>query len=260
VHLTGLDRFFWFAGFGAHLALLGVLISRRQVREFPIFSLFVLSNVARSAALYAVRLAGSRTEYFYAFWALGGLDTLLQLGVVYEMYSHTFRPLGEWPRDVRGAFRWLLAGSLGIAVALTSLAAPQTRLWSQAAVIKGNLLSAALMSEFLVGMIALSVRVGLPWKSYVARISQGFGAYSIVEVLIEAGHTVFGVGRDTRQYFFLSHIRISAYLVCVLYWMVTLWRRAPVSKPMPDNMRGLLASLQRAVDLELQSVRSRGIP
>ena len=87
MHLTGLDLLFWAAGFGAHLILLAVLLIRRRFKAFPVFTAFILSNIARTVALYFVERVGSRASYFYTFWSLGILDTLLQLAVVYEMYS-----------------------------------------------------------------------------------------------------------------------------------------------------------------------------
>jgi hypothetical protein len=117
--LTGLDLLFWAAGFGAHLTLLCVLLIRHRFRSFPIFTLFVFSNIGRTVALYFVQLYGSKSAYFYTFWSLGILDTLLQFAVVYEMYSHTFRPLGAWARDMRGAFVRLASVGIAIAAGLT---------------------------------------------------------------------------------------------------------------------------------------------
>jgi hypothetical protein len=197
MHLTGLDFLFWAVGFGEHLLLLLVLGFRHRFRTFPMFTAFILSNVVRTVALYIVSLYGTKANYFYLFWSLGILDTLLQLSVVYEMYSLTFRPLGLWARDLRGAFVWLVTGSIAIAAGLTWLAAPHARLWMQVVIIRGTFFSSASMSELFVGMMVLAVKAGLPWKTHVARISQGLGVYSIIDVLIEAGHSYLGVGRNT---------------------------------------------------------------
>jgi|ERR1700691_572605 hypothetical protein len=122
---------------------------------------------------------------------------------------------------------------------------------------KENLFSSACMSEFFVGMVVLAVKAGLPWKNHVARISQGLGVYSIIDVLIEAGHSYFGVSRNTQTYATLSHIRIAAYLSCVVYWIIMLWRKAPDSKRLPDHMRGQLIQLQNMVDSDLEKIRAR---
>jgi hypothetical protein len=106
-------------------------------------------------------------------------------------------------------------------------------------------------------MIVLSVKSGLPWKSHVARISQGLGVYSGIDLLIETGHSYFGAGRNTQVYAVLSHFRMSAYLVCVAYWIVMLWRNAPEPRKLPDSLRGQLIRLQRSVDSDLDKIRVR---
>jgi hypothetical protein len=257
MQLTDLDLLFWAAGFGAHLILLSVLLIRRRFKSFPIFTAFILSNGARTVALYVVERHGNKASYFYTFWSLGILDALLQLAVVYEMYAHTFRPLGAWARDLRGAFSWLVAVTIAVAVGVTSLAAPDVRLWMQAVVIKGAFFSSVCMSELFVGMVALSVKSGLPWKTHVARISQGLGVYSMIDVLIEAGHSYFGVGHNTQIYTTLSHFRMSVYLFCVAYWIVMLWRNAPEPRRLPENLRGQLIRLQNVVDSDLERIRVR---
>jgi len=257
MHLTGLDLLFWAAGFGAHLTLLSVLLIRRRFRQFPIFTAFIFTNVLRTIVLYFTESLGTKATYFYTFWLLGILDMLLQISVVYEMYALTFRPLGAWARDTRPAFKWLAMSTVGVAAALTWLAAPHARLWMQVVVIKGNFFSSVLMTELFVGMIALSVKAGLPWKTHVARISQGLGLYSAVDVLVEAGHSYFGVGHGVHIYTTLSQVRMSAYLVCVGYWIVMLWREAPAAREMPERVLGQLNELKSAVDSDLERIRVR---
>jgi hypothetical protein len=257
MHLTGLDLLFWAAGLGAHLIILFVLLMRHRYRVFPIFTAFIISNIGRTAALFFVQFYGTKTSYFYAYWSLTVLDVVLQLSVVYEMYSLTFRPLGAWARDLRRPFVWLVAVSIALAAGLTWLATPNVHLWRQVIVIKGSFFSAACMSEFFVGMLVLAVRSGLPWRTHVARISQGFGVYSIIDILIEAGHSYFGVGRSTQAYTMLSHLRMSAYLVCAAYWIVMLWRNAPDPRRFPDSLRGQLIRLQNVVDSDLERIRVR---
>ena len=257
MRLTGFDLLFWAAGLGAHLILLSVLWIRRRFTVFPMFTAFIVANVLRTAALYLVQLYGTRASYFYTYWSLALLDTVLQLCVVYEMYSLTFRPLGRWARDLRSSFVWLVTGSIVVAAGLTWMATPRARLWMQVVMIKGGFFSSACMSELFVGMVVLAVNAGLPWKTHVARISQGLGVYSIIDVLIEAGHSFFGLERDSPTYTMLTHFRMTAYLLCLAYWIVMLWRNAPDAKRLPDYMRGQLIQLQNIVDSDLEKIRAR---
>jgi hypothetical protein len=257
VHLTGLDLLFWAASFFAHVALLVVLLVRRRAGTFPLFTTFICANILRTIALYLIVRFGSKATYFYTYWYLAIFDVGLQLGVVYELASGIFRPLGEWAKDIRRSFIWLGCLSVAVAAALALLASPATRFWMQSVMIRGNLFSAALMSELFVSMIALSATVGLPWKTHITRIAQGLGVYSIIDVLVEGAHSYFGLGRDTRAYDALSHMRIAVYIACTTYWIIMLWREAPQPRALPEKMRRDLLVLQQRFGYNLQSLRSR---
>jgi hypothetical protein len=257
MHLTGLDLLFWAASFAGHIVLLSVLCIRRRVKSFPFFTALIATNILRTTALYVIAHSGTKAVYFYTFWYLAILDVVLELCVVYELASRTFRPLGVWAKDVRRSFIVLGSLSIAIAAALAWLASPPTRLWVQAVFIRGNFFSAALMSELFAGMIALSVTAGLPWKTHVANIAQGLGIYSIIDVLIEAADSYFGLGRDTRAYDDLSHARIAVYLACTLYWIIMLWREAPNSRKLPAQIHRDLLTLQERLGYSLQTLRSR---
>jgi hypothetical protein len=256
MHLTGLDLLFWAATFVAHVTLMAVLWIRHRVKTVPFFTTFIGANILRTIVLYLISHYGTRAAYFYTYWSLAVLDLVLQLCVVYEIASGVFRPLGGWAQDARRGLVWLGVLSIFIAAALAWLASPPTLLWLQSVIIKGNLFSAALMSELFVGMIALSVTVGLPWKTHITRIAQGLGAYSIIDVVVEAAHGYFGLGRDTRTYIDLSHARIAIYLACTIYWIVMLWRDELPSRELSGQMRADLLALQKKVGDGLVNLRS----
>jgi hypothetical protein len=257
MHLTGLDLFFWAANFLCHLVLFFVLWNRHRAQHFPFFTTLISTNILRTIVLYMVLHFGTKDTYFDVYWSLTILDTVLQLCIAYEMASHVFRPMGVWGLEVRKSFSWLLGLSIVIAGGLSWLASPPTRTLLQAVVIKTNLFAAAWMSELFVGMMVLSLRIKRPWKTHVAAIAKGFGVYSIVCVVIEAGHTFFGVLQSTEVYAALSHLRIAVYLGCVVYWVMALWQDAPPSRVLTEKMRAQLITVQKKAEYNLQSLRSR---
>jgi hypothetical protein len=260
MHLTGLDLLFWAATFVAHIVLLIVLWVRRRASTFPLFTTLITMDVVRTIMLFFIQRYGTHADYFYTYWSLAILDVALQLAVVYEMASIVFRPQSKWARDVIGGLIWWIIGSFAVATALAWLASPPTSLWLQTVMIKGNVFSAALMSQFFVGMIALSATAGLPWHTHVARISQGLGVYSVFTVALEAGRTYFGLRTNSHTYDGLSHVRIGVYMVCVTYWIIMLWRDAPPSRAMTERMRRQLAAISAGATLDLQRLRSRREP
>jgi hypothetical protein len=76
-------------------------------------------------------------------------------------------------------------------------------------------------------------------------------------LIIESGQAYYGVGQSTQAYTVLSHFRITVYLGCVVYWILALWRDAAPSQALTETMRAQLFILQRKVECDLQSLRSR---
>ena len=120
--------------------------------------------------------------------------------------------------------------------------------------IRGDFFSYALMSELFVGTMILSSTAGLPWRTHVARISQGMGVCSVVSAISQAGINYFGV-KDLRIYATLSQFRIVTYLLCLGYWIVSLWQEAPEPKELPQQMLSLIFTLQRRVDSDLARLK-----
>jgi hypothetical protein len=212
-------------------------------------------SVLRTIVLYFTLRHGTSEQYFYIFWTFGFVDLAMQFGVVYELASRVFRPLGAWDADVRRSFAGLAAVSIVVATVLTWLASPPTRTLRLAIVIRGNFFSSALMSELFVAMVALSVTMGLPWRTHVAKLAQGFGVYSIFCVLIDGAHSYFGSARGKHMYALVSHIRIELYCLCVAYWIFALARSEPEPRQLPEQLRMELHTLQRRVAALLQGFR-----
>ena len=258
MRLTGIDLVLWAAGFLVHVILLAVVMTKSRARSFPIFTTLIAANIIRTLALYlAVVSHANWHTYLITYSAFAILDLTLQLGVVYEMASHVFRPTGTWAPDVRVSFLWIVGLSIAIAIGLALLAKPPVaRTWILTQLIRGNLFSAALMSELFVGMIVLSLTVRLPWRTHVARISQGLGFYSILCILIEAGHSYLGLDHEARLSSILSYTRINAYLVVTGYWIVTLWQSAPAPRELPEQLQMQLHGMHKKMELDLMRLRS----
>lgn len=158
MQLNMLDFVFWAAGFFSQLILLVVLLHRRLATQFPLFTGLVAGNVARTVILYiALRCAKGQT-YSFVYWSMALIDVCLQIGVVYELAAHIFRPLGDWAPDIQRSSIAILCGSLVVAGALSWLATPNAATWQQLLVVKGSFFSSALMSELFVSMIASTLR------------------------------------------------------------------------------------------------------
>jgi hypothetical protein len=255
--LTRLDFLFWCSGFALNAGLLAVLIYRGRARKFSFFTALIALNVVRTILLFLVLHYSSRATYFHVYWSLLILDTSLQLAVVYEVASKVFRPLDVWAMDLRTTFLLGLLVCVAVACGLTWLADPPAQTWRQAFVTRGNLFAAVLLSELFVAMLAFSVKAGLPWRTHVAKIAQGLGAYSLVAVFIEVGHSYFGGGSAIPVSKALSHFRMLCYLGCVMFWINHLWREEQPVYPVSKEIWEKLFTLRAGVQYHLRDLRSR---
>ena len=258
MHLTGIDFLLWAAGLVAHVVLLAVMFVRRRVQTFPIFSSLIALNIIRTLALYLIVLEhASKHQYLVAYSTFAIFDLALQLGVVYELASHVFRPMGPWAPDVRNTFLAMISISLVVAAGLTCLPnTPPAATWLKSELIRGNFFSATLMAELFLGMVVMSIKAGLPWKTHAARIAQGFGFYSLICIVTEAAHTYLGMDHDARISSAVSSFRIFSYLFTVGYWVVTLWVQAPAPRELPYELRAQLVILHRRLEGDLSRLRT----
>lgn len=255
MQLNCVDFLLWAAGLFGHILLLFVLWNRHRMSTFPFFTTLITSNVVRSITLFLIASRGIEHGYLIAYSVLAVFDLVLQLCVIYELASHVFRPTGQWAPDVRRGFGIGVGISIAIAAAMTCLPTNPEKTRLMAMLNGGNFFSSALMCEFFVGMIVLSVTVRLPWKTHVARIAQGLGFYSLLSVLAAAGHSVVGTERSSTWSDDITLVRMIAYLICLGYWIITLWRKAPEPKELSEEMRRQLFILQRRTEYDLRRLR-----
>jgi hypothetical protein len=232
-----------------------VLIVRRRARSFPAFTSFVAENIGTTVALYFALGHLTFTTYCHLYWSLGILDEILQLFVFYELAVHVFCPTGVWARDVHRTFVGVVCASSLVALLLTWLAHPTARLPVQTFMLRSNFFSAALMSELFVSMMVLSTTAGLPWKTHVARIAQGLGAYSVVCVATDIAVNYISLSQHAYLYTQLSHLQILTYLLCEVFWIAMLWQEAPVPRELPESMRIQIYTLQKQVENDLIRIR-----
>jgi hypothetical protein len=260
MHLTSLDRLLWALALGEHCILLAVLFARHRARTFPIFTTLISANILKSVVLYFTLRLASFQVYFDTYWTLGILDVALQVLVAYELATHVFQPLGAWALDVRRSFLILIVASVLVALGLTWLASPPTRTLQAGIVIRGNFFASVLMGEIFVAMVALSVTLGLPWKTHVARLAQGFGIFSIFGIFTDAVHGYLGWGAGADYYRLVSHLQIELYLFIVVYWIITLAIKEPEPRRLPEELREELRAMQKKVAIMLTNLRMMGSP
>ena len=254
--LALIEHCFWGAGFLGHLLLLHVLVKHARVREFPFFTLFVVTNLARTMVLYPIRQYGSRAAYFYVYWGWALFDITMQLLCTSELAVKVFRPRTKWAAGLgRPALEWT-AASVTVATLTTILARPDVRLPIQRIVMRFDLFTGLLVCMLVVGLIVLSSQRGLPLRTHVATIAVGLAVYALAGVVIDSGRTYFGVQRGTEMYTNLSYLRMGIYLICLVYWIVGFSRNPKQPSEYTDEVIRELSAISRNAESELQYLRS----
>jgi hypothetical protein len=254
MHWTGAILFFWAAGLLGHIVLLIVLVAKKRATVFPVFTALIAANICNAVVLYSVAASGAKRAYLVAYFSFAVLDVLLQLSVTYELARHIFRPTGVWAPDVHRSFVLIVLAGFPIALLLALLPLPPEKTLLALLLDRLNIFVAALQCELFVGMIAASAIARLPWKTHVARIAQGLGFYSLISLVVDAGHST--LIRNSGLFHTLTFVRMTAYLVCQTYWIVMLWREAPAPKELPEEMSMQLFTLQRRLEYDLRRLRA----
>jgi hypothetical protein len=257
--LSGVQQFLWAGAFAVNCTLLAVLLLRKRAASFPAFTSLIAFSVARTIVLFsiALRFGVNRSRpYFRTYWTLAYVNDVILVLVFYELARHVFCPTGTWARDTRRAFRWLLAASGLLAFGLTLLASPSSTRWYQTYNLRSGFFVSVLMSELFVGMMVLAASAGLPWKTHVSRIAQGFGISSIISVGLQSANNYFGLGHGRHTYDLIANAEGFSTLVFVGFWIVTLWQQAPAPRELPDAMLMQIYTLQRRVENDLGRIRN----
>jgi hypothetical protein len=216
----------WTAGFVEHLLLLGVLITRGRARQFPFFTLLILFYLLRSLTILLLLSHLTPPGLHFASLVIDVTDLLLECAVLAQLIFFGLRPLDALHRVLLPLLLLVSA-----ALVVTHLV-PVSRYYSRAAPLVLHFYLAIFMLEWCLVLLFLLRSLRLTWRSHVAAISIGFGAYSAV-LLFAGGY--FSNGREMREYVFFSYLRIGVYLLVVLWWIVTLWRHDPDQGPNQDR-------------------------
>jgi hypothetical protein len=250
---TLLDKALWLVSFLGQLTLLGILISRKRVTRFPVFTLYILFCCLEGIVLFIIYRLGSSHTYFWSYWTLTVVDGLLQLGVVYEMASDVLRPAGRWIRDA--STRFLLWGTVGAVVAACASYAVHPKMsgdlfsWST----RLDLFSSLLTIELVTVMFVSAQELGLYPRNWVMGIGRGLMIWIFVTLCVETAHSYWGW---TTNFAVLDNLRQASYIVGLAAWCVSFWTAEPVRKPMTPEMLRFVKDLRTSVAYDLDSLES----
>jgi hypothetical protein len=212
---SAVTAWIWGLSLILQIALFIALFSRRIAHTFPLFTNFIGFYLIRSVLLYISFDYLSTEHYSQLYNILLLLDILVQVGLAVELCSALVRAQGGWRANrllyVAGA---VLVAALGTWIAVTLMPQASIRLDR---------------SQMFFSIIAILIFLASLRSSndLLRTIAQGWGIFGIVSFAADIGRVFAAAGNHPRQYAAWSYALAGAYLIVVVFWLVTL--RAPAN-------------------------------
>jgi hypothetical protein len=200
--------------------LAAVLIWRKILNEFPLFSCYILASATAGVGRLVVYY-GSRKSYPYAYWTSGVLLTLLALLAAYELFWRRLFPRFHKVRFYRYLFPV-------VAVLLSLLAVPALEAHRFVMLLVVTHVLDALRVATLLFFVGLMLFMGRDWTKYELGIGLGLGLQASA---LLATFAIWTTNPAIRG--FLNQLPAIAYDLACLIWLVTFAspeKRAAIAK------------------------------
>ncbi len=221
MHLSNWQQWNWLAGFLGYTVLMTVLVVRKRYRKFPWFTFLLAQEIFQSIVLFEVhRFAGGR-PYFYLYWAFEIFDSLVRVGVFFELTRITSRLLKETTSD---RIRTLMNA---IVIASAICAAVVINVHSSAYLLAAIALKISVCSSILGGVlvsffILTTFFEGIRSRIHSQALAYGLFLYFGGKLLAQLG-LLFGPAR----YFNFQTYTAPLYIICLFAWSILLWFDEP---------------------------------
>jgi hypothetical protein len=245
---TSLDDALWLGGFIGHVTLFVVLVARRRMSEFPVFTSLIAYQIAVTMVLFLVSRYGSTHAYYVSYWTLATGDYTFQVALIFEIARNVLRPTGTWVRDARKEF--LLWSAVGVLVAagLSLGVRPPVMRGLDLYEVRATVFTSLLTCEMFLAMSTAAHRLGLLWRNHVMALGQGLTVWALVALLGNIVHLTLGWDRN---FVLLDHVRMFVYLGSLAFWSVALWLPERERVPMSPEMQDYLIALHHRVEYDL---------
>jgi hypothetical protein len=168
---------------GLQFGILLLMVRRGYRSAFPFFFNYVILSLVTFIPSAAVASRISPETYYYLYWSVVGISTLLAFGVIYEVFIYILKPYSALVDLGKLLFKWAIA-FLAVVSVITTFAANGSDSGLCAAAIHTIQMLARTSQLMQCGLLLLFVlfetRLGISWRSPAACIILGFGGNSAV--------------------------------------------------------------------------------
>ena len=195
-------------------SVVAVILWRRKLhKQFPVFFVFLLAQVANFAVIFPIWRIGNYKLYFWLFWLGEAVNAVLGFKVIHEIFLDVFRPYHTLKDLGTLLFKWAGVVMLQVSVVVafsnsfdqSPLVHAVTTLQRSVRIVQlGLILFLLLFSRFL----------GVSRKQVSFGISLGFGLFAGVDLMMY----VFISGGFVKQAIF-NLINMSALCLAIFVWL-----------------------------------------
>jgi hypothetical protein len=209
--------YLWIAPHVVQAAILGVMIHRKQYRQFPMFFLYTGFEILQFLILLVVnyfRLISH--EHYHVLFSMGSaVSTVLRFCIIFEILSHMFRNYPALNRSGKILFRAAALILLVTAVVLSQGGSAGETEHLRVVVSILDRTFSIVQCGLLFSMFVFSSYFSLSWRSSAFGIALGFGIFASVELASSAIRSQ--VGQSGNH--FLDYFTMATYHLCVLIWL-----------------------------------------
>jgi hypothetical protein len=194
-------------------AVAAILWRRKLHKQFPVFFMFLLAQVANFAVTFPLWATDRRTVYFGFFWLGEAINAVLGFKVIHEIFVDVFRPYHTLKDLGSLVFKWAGVVMLLVAVVVAfSNSADRNPL----VLIMTTLQPAIRVAQvgLVLFLLLFSRFLGVSRKQVSFGISLGFGLLAGADLMLLALHS----GKFVSL-MYLNLINLAAYVLANLVWL-----------------------------------------
>ncbi len=167
-------------------SVVAVILWRRTLhKQFPVFFLFLLAQIANFAVTFPLWLVGDFKTYFVFFWLGEAVNAVLGFKVIHEIFLDVFRPYHTLKDLGTLLFKWA-----GVVMLLVSVVVAFSNSFDQNPLVHAltTLQRSVRIVQFglILFMLLFSSFLGVSRKQLSFGISLGFGLFAGVELMLMA--------------------------------------------------------------------------
>ena len=244
-----LVQIFWFGTGIGQVLLVGLMLRKKLHREFPVFFALVAAEGLDTWLEMALKHV-SPLAYYYEYWGMTVVTSVLGFFVLREVFLHIFRPYEALRNFGKMLFRWSAAVLFLIAAVMTVSASPSA----------GNPLTAftftldrsvrLMQCGLVIFLYLFAKQLGLTERHRVFGIAVGFGVAASVHLMFDTVVALAPASGLGRVIDILNVPYELAWLVTVIIWMVYMYR------PEPERRRATVLELPESWNYTLTGINN----